>query len=120
MDSVLVFFGLILAVTKPLGVTCTASSRGATRRSPQARAVERPLPALRRRSAQEQDWKEYTFALLAFSAFGVVVTYAIQRLQGHLPLNPQHFAGVEHDLAFNTAASFVTNTNWQSYPANRR
>jgi K+-transporting ATPase ATPase A chain len=63
----------------------------------------------------EQPWREYAFALLAFSAFGVLVTYAIQRLQRFLPLNPQHLPGVEPALAFNTAVSFATNTNWQAY-----
>src|SRR5205085_9414502 len=52
---------------------------------------------------------------LAFSVLGLVVTYAIQRAQGSLPLNPQHLDGVEPTLAFNTASSFTTNTNWQAY-----
>jgi potassium-transporting ATPase potassium-binding subunit len=64
---------------------------------------------------KEQSWKEYTVALLLFSALGVLVTFLLLRLQGLLPLNPQGFAGVESALAFNTAASFTTNTNWQAY-----
>src|SRR5712691_11387931 len=73
------------------------------------------LPALRRRPAREQTWPAYAFALLAFSLFGLLGTYAIERLQHVLPLNPQHLGPVEPALAFNTAASFTTNTNWQSY-----
>jgi K+-transporting ATPase ATPase A chain len=65
--------------------------------------------------AQEQTWVEYTLALLVFSLVGVLVTYLIQRLQQHLPMNPQHFGGVEPTSAFNTATSFATNTNWQGY-----
>ncbi|MDA8208831.1 MAG: potassium-transporting ATPase subunit KdpA, partial [Actinomycetota bacterium] len=63
----------------------------------------------------EQDWKTYAVSLLAFSLVAIFFTYAIQRLQGFLPLNPQHLPGVTPALAFNTAVSFVTNTNWQNY-----
>ncbi|HEX9507047.1 MAG TPA: potassium-transporting ATPase subunit KdpA, partial [Myxococcales bacterium] len=65
--------------------------------------------------SKEQTWTGYSLALLLFSAIGLLVTYLIQRLQHLLPLNPQGFAAVGPDLAFNTAASFTTNTNWQSY-----
>ncbi|WP_363347398.1 potassium-transporting ATPase subunit KdpA [Methylocystis echinoides] len=65
--------------------------------------------------AQEQGWFAYTLAMLAFSIIGFVSLYALQRLQGVLPLNPQGFAGVPADLAFNTSLSFITNTNWQNY-----
>jgi K+-transporting ATPase ATPase A chain len=64
---------------------------------------------------QEQDWKRYAFSLIAFSAVSLLFTYAILRFQDILPLNPQGFGSVAPDLAFNTAASFTTNTNWQSY-----
>ncbi len=64
---------------------------------------------------KEQGWLAYTLAMLAFSALGFASLYAILRLQACLPLNPQGFAGVPPDLAFNTAVSFVTNTNWQAY-----
>lgn len=64
---------------------------------------------------REQRWFEYASALLVFSAVGLVVTYAMQRVQHLLPLNPQHRVAVEPGLAFNTAASFTTNTNWQAY-----
>ena len=65
--------------------------------------------------AHDQSWKAYLGSLLAFSAFGLGVVYALLRLQHALPIDPQHFAGVHPALAFNTAASFVTNTDWQSY-----
>jgi K+-transporting ATPase KdpA subunit len=60
-------------------------------------------------------WKEYSIAMLLFSAVTMLLTYALQRLQTHLPWNPQHLGAVAPDLAFNTAASFTANTNWQSY-----
>src|SRR5438270_1991450 len=65
--------------------------------------------------AAEQSWVGYSFALLVFSAAGAVVTYAIERLQNVLPFNPQGLDAVPPDLAFNTAVSFTTNTNWQNY-----
>ena len=61
------------------------------------------------------DWKTYALAFLLFNLLGLLVVYALQRLQGVLPLNPQELGAVAPDLAFNTAASFATNTNWQSY-----
>lgn len=67
------------------------------------------------RPDDEMDWKTYALALLVFSLVGLLALYGLQRLQGVLPLNPQGLGGVDPDLAFNTAASFTTNTNWQSY-----
>ena len=64
---------------------------------------------------KEHDWKQYTFAMLLFSLVGCLFTYAILRLQQFLPLNPQGLGALSPDLAFNTAVSFTTNTNWQSY-----
>jgi K+-transporting ATPase ATPase A chain len=64
---------------------------------------------------REQNWRSYSFAMLAFSAAGFLSLYALQRLQAFLPLNPQGFDGVAPDLAFNTSISFITNTNWQNY-----
>jgi K+-transporting ATPase ATPase A chain len=64
---------------------------------------------------REQDWKAYAGAVLVFSAVGFALLYLILRLQGHLPLNPLHLAGMSWSLAFNTATSFITNTNWQFY-----
>ena len=73
------------------------------------------LRAVGDRAAGEQTWKEYGLTLLVFSLLFTVVLYGIQRLQGHLFLNPEHFTGVPSHISFNTAASFVTNTNWQFY-----
>ena len=79
-------------------------------------AIERLLYKLCGVDAKEQqDWKQYAVAMLVFSAITLLVTYGIERLQHILPLNPQNFGPVPADLAFNTAASFTTNTNWQSY-----
>ena len=64
---------------------------------------------------REQSWLVYTLAMLMFSLAGFVTLYGLQRLQGFLPLNPQHFGAVPPDLAFNTSISFITNTNWQNY-----
>ena len=63
----------------------------------------------------EQTWKRYAGALVVFSAVSIAFTYVIIRIQGHLPLNPQHLGGVGSALSLNTATSFVTNTNWQNY-----
>ena len=65
--------------------------------------------------ASEMGWKHYAVALLVFNSLGALLVYALQRLQGELPLNPEHFPGVSPDSSFNTAISFVTNTNWQGY-----
>ncbi|WP_354687091.1 potassium-transporting ATPase subunit KdpA [Cupriavidus necator] len=67
------------------------------------------------RADAEMGWKQYTIAVLAFNLLGVVAVYALQRVQGLLPLNPQGFGAVTPDSAFNTAISFVANTNWQGY-----
>src|SRR5512135_1500265 len=64
---------------------------------------------------REQDWKSYAKTVLVFSVFFFLVLYAIQRLQAHLFLNPNHDKAVPAHLALNTAASFITNTNWQYY-----
>jgi K+-transporting ATPase ATPase A chain len=115
--QILVFFGLIVAVTKPLGLFMYRVFE--TGEAPLGRFLGRVEGFIYKLFGVdpkvEQDWKAYCFALLAFSAFGAIVTYAILRLQGHLPFNPQHLAGVPQELSFNTAASFITNTNWQSY-----
>lgn len=67
------------------------------------------------RASQEQNWQQYTLALLAFNLAGFLLLFAVLLLQGYLPFNPQHLPGQEWSLAFNTAISFVTNTNWQAY-----
>jgi K+-transporting ATPase ATPase A chain len=78
--------------------------------------AERPVYRLLRTSPeQEQTWKRYAGAVIIFSAVSIAFTYVIIRIQGSLPLNPQHFGAVPQALSFNTASSFVTNTNWQNY-----
>jgi len=66
-------------------------------------------------AATEMNWLGYALAILLFNGLGVLVVYALQRLQGWLPLNPQAMAAVSPDSSFNTAVSFATNTNWQGY-----
>jgi potassium-transporting ATPase potassium-binding subunit len=116
--QILVFLGLIFAVTKPLGVFMTrVFSRERTFLDPVLRPVERLLYRVTGvDESHEMRWTEYATAMLVFSAMSMLVLYLIQRVQGMLPFNPQHFGAVtpEH-LAFNTAASFTTNTNWQAY-----
>jgi potassium-transporting ATPase potassium-binding subunit len=116
--QILVFLGLIFAVTKPLGVFMTrVFSRERTFLDPALRPIERLLYRVTGvDESQEMRWTEYATAMLVFSAMSMLVLYLIQRVQGMLPFNPQHFGAVtpEH-LAFNTAASFTTNTNWQAY-----
>jgi len=114
---IIVYSLLIVALTKPLGSYMFRVFEGS--RQPLPRLLgpcERLLYRLSGVDAStEQTWREYTLAVLVFSAIGVLVTYAFQRLQHVLPLNPQGFGPVSTDLAFNTAASFTTNTNWQAY-----
>jgi len=115
--QIIVFFLLIVAVTRPLGVYMFRVFEGD--RQPLPRTLGRIERGLLRlcglKEPKEQTWVQYTVAMLVFSAMGLLVTYIIQRAQGSLPLNPQHLEGVPGPLAFNTAASFTTNTNWQSY-----
>ncbi|OYX72011.1 MAG: potassium-transporting ATPase subunit KdpA [Caulobacter sp. 32-67-35] len=109
--------GLAVAIAWPLGVYMSRVWNGErTWLDP----VLKPVEALFYSAGgidpkKSQTWHAYALALLAFNAVGFVMVYAVLRLQGVLPLNPQGFAGVSPHLAFNTAASFVTNTNWQSY-----
>ncbi len=116
--QILIFLGLIFAVTKPLGVFMTRVFAGErTFLDPALRPIERLLYRVTGVDEQhEMRWTEYATAMLLFSAVSMLVLYLIQRVQGVLPFNPQHFGAVmpEH-LAFNTAASFTTNTNWQAY-----
>jgi K+-transporting ATPase ATPase A chain len=111
------FFLVLLAVTKPLGVFMARVFSGEkTFLDPVLRPVERLLYRVCGiDDKREMDWKEYTIAMLLFSAASMLLLYLIERTQQWLPWNPQHFAAVEQHLAFNTAASFTTNTNWQNY-----
>jgi K+-transporting ATPase ATPase A chain len=110
-------FLAVLIVIKPLGLYMARVFSGErTFLSPVLGRVERDLFRLSGINPEkEQSWLGYTLAMLAFSLAGFVALYAMLRLQAHLPLNPQGFPGVPSDLAFNTAVSFVTNTNWQNY-----
>ncbi|MGH7972422.1 MAG: potassium-transporting ATPase subunit KdpA, partial [Limisphaerales bacterium] len=105
-------------ITKPMGLYLlqVLDANGRTWFDPVLRPLERLTYRLMGvRADREQTWKEYTFAMLLFSIVSCLFTYAILRLQGLLPLNPQGLPGLSADLAFNTAVSFTTNTNWQSY-----
>ncbi|HTX14854.1 MAG TPA: potassium-transporting ATPase subunit KdpA [Candidatus Baltobacteraceae bacterium] len=117
--QILLFFAVLLAVTKPLGVFMTrVFSREKTFLDPVLRPIERLIyRCCGIDDNREMDWKEYATAMLLFSVVSMLVLYLIERVQGlkFMPWNPQHFAGVGSDLAFNTAASFTTNTNWQNY-----
>ena len=115
--QIAVFFLLIAALTKPVGGYLHRVFESEQRPLPRFFGpIERLLLRLCGVDpAQEQTWAQYTIAMLLFSAAGMAATYAILRLQHLLPLNPQKLGPVAPDLAFNTAASFVSNTNWQSY-----
>jgi K+-transporting ATPase ATPase A chain len=116
--QIAVFLALILAVTKPMGVFMTrVFNRERTFLDPVLRPVERLIyRATGVEEDREMGWIEYGVSMLLFSAASMLLLYVIQRMQGHLPLNPQKFGAVTPaNLAFNTAASFTTNTNWQAY-----
>ncbi|MGH9773328.1 MAG: potassium-transporting ATPase subunit KdpA [Candidatus Acidiferrales bacterium] len=115
--QIVLFLFVILALTKPLGVfMARVFNRERTFLDPLLRPVERLLYRLTGVDQQhEMRWTEYTLAMLLFSAVSMVLLYVIQRMQDWLPWNPRHLHAVATDLAFNTAASFTTNTNWQSY-----
>lgn len=115
--QILLFFGLVLLSAKPMGIYMT---RVFTRERTFADMVFRPVERGVYRltgvdEAQEMRWTEYTVAMLVFSLVTLLVTYGIERVQHLLPLNPQHLPGVAPDLAWNTAVSFTSNTNWQAY-----
>lgn len=105
---------VLLAAAWPLGIWLARLNSGEL--PGWMHRVEAPLYRLAGTSpGQPMHWKEYTLALLAFSVLGVLVVYALQRLQVWLPLNPQGLVATSADSAFNTAISFVSNTNWQGY-----
>ena len=115
--QILLFAAIIFAITKPLGNYMYRVFEGDRQPLPRLfGAIERLFYKLSGVDPrQQQDWKQYTVAMLVFSALTLLLTYGIERLQHILPLNPQNFGPVPADLAFNTAASFTTNTNWQGY-----
>jgi potassium-transporting ATPase potassium-binding subunit len=116
--QILLFFGLVLLVTKPIGIFMTrVFNRERTFMDPVLRPIER---ILYRVTGVDEDhemrWTEYAISMLLFSVVSMIVLYAMERLQGYLPFNPQKLGAVNPSaLAFNTAASFTTNTNWQNY-----
>jgi potassium-transporting ATPase potassium-binding subunit len=115
--QILGFLALIFAVTKPLGIfMARVFDRERTFLDPVARPLERSLYRMTGvEENHEMRWTEYAVAMLLFSGVSMIVLYLIERVQQWLPLNPQKFGAVAQDLAFNTAASFTTNTNWQNY-----
>jgi K+-transporting ATPase ATPase A chain len=124
--QILVFFAIVLAITKPVGTFMYRVFEGErTFLHPIFRPLERVIYRLGGvREDVEQSWMGYSASMISFSIFSFFAVYLLQRLQGHLPLNPMHFSTPQApqsatpmtpDLAFNTAVSFMTNTNWQSY-----
>jgi K+-transporting ATPase ATPase A chain len=112
------FLLALLVITKPMGLYLmrVLDANGTTWLDPVLKPLERFTYRLMAVDPKrEHDWKQYTFAMLLFSLVSCLFTFAILRLQHLLPLNPQHFGPMPPDLAFNTAVSFTTNTNWQNY-----
>src|SRR5499427_4503695 len=113
-----IYIVVLALITKPMGLYLlqVLDANGKTLLDPVLRPLERgTYRVMGVDSSKEHNWKQYTLAMLLFSLVGCVFTYAILRLQHLLPLNPQGFGPLSEHLAFNTAASFTTNTNWQSY-----
>jgi potassium-transporting ATPase potassium-binding subunit len=115
--QILLFFAVLLLLVKPVGLYVYAVME---RQPTFLDALFRPIERLIYRLCgvdpnEEQHWTTYTVAMLLFNLAGLFLLYGLQRLQGVLPLNPQGFAAVPPDLAWNTAVSFTTNTNWQNY-----
>ena len=117
--QITLFFALILITAKPLGTFMARVFEGQrTFLHPVLRWLEvLTYKVSGVKEDVEQRWTTYTASLLSFSIFGFLMVYLLQRAQGFLPFNPAHFgaANIPPDLAFNTATSFVTNTNWQAY-----
>ena len=116
--QLVLFVGALALITKPMGLYLVRvlDANGRTWLDPVIKPLERlTFRLIGVKSNQEQDWKQYAIAMLLFSLASCLFTYGILRLQHLLPLNPQGFGPLSPDLAFNTATSFTTNTNWQSY-----
>ena len=115
--QIILFFGILLLLAKPLGVYMARVYEG------KPSGLDRVLGPVERlfyrlcgiKPDEEMSWKKYAGSVLLFSAVGFFLIYLLQRLQGFLPLNPQKFPAVSADSSFNTAISFITNTNWQGY-----
>jgi K+-transporting ATPase ATPase A chain len=115
--QILIFCGIVILLVKPLGAYMTRVFNGErTLLSPLFAPVERGLYRLSGTSEkEEQHWTSYVFAMLLFNLAGFAILYALQRFQGFLPFNPAGMTAVGPELSFNTATSFVSNTNWQNY-----
>src|SRR5215467_3811581 len=115
--QILFFLALVFAVTKPLGIfMARVFNRERTFMDPVLCPVERLLYRVTGvDESHEMRWTEYAIAMLLYSVVSMIVLYLMQRAQAFLPFNPQKLGGVAPPLAFNTAASFTTNTNWQNY-----
>src|SRR5258706_10665874 len=115
--QILVFFAIIFAITKPIGLFMARVFSGErTFMDPVLKPVERLIYRLTRVDPErEVKWTEYAVSMVLFSGVTLLVLYVMQRAQMSLPWNPQKLAAVGPDLAFNTAGSFTTNTNWQNY-----
>ncbi|MDX6462748.1 MAG: potassium-transporting ATPase potassium-binding subunit [Acidobacteriaceae bacterium] len=111
------FLAVLLLLMRPLGLYIARVVQGEkTFLDPLLRPLERFIyRACSIQAEQEMSWQQYSVAMLIVSFVSLLLTYVIERAQGLLPWNPQHLAGVSPALAFNTAVSFTTNTNWQSY-----
>jgi K+-transporting ATPase ATPase A chain len=112
-----IFSLILLASVRPVGIYLARVLEGErTWLTPVLRPIERLIYKLCGVKAdKEMNWREYAYAVLGFSAVTLLLTYGLERLQNFFPWNPQNLAAVGPDLAWNTAASFTTNTNWQSY-----
>jgi K+-transporting ATPase ATPase A chain len=115
--QILIFCGIVILLVKPLGAYMTRVFGGErTLLSPLFAPIERGLYRLSGTSEkEEQHWTSYVFSLLLFNLAGFAILYALQRFQGFLPFNPAGMTAVGPELSFNTATSFVANTNWQNY-----
>jgi K+-transporting ATPase ATPase A chain len=115
--QIALYCALLIAITRPLGAFLAAlADGGRTVLTPVLGPVERALYGVCGvKPDEEQDWAQYAIAMLAFKTAGFLLAYGLLRLQTHLPLNPAGQGPITPDLAYNTAVSFLTNTNWQSY-----
>ncbi len=113
---IILFTGLVVLITKPMGAWLYGLMEGRPGLFGFLRPIESGFYKLGGiNPAHDQSWRGYAVAMLLFNTLGILLLYALQRLQGALPLNPAGFAAVEPHNAFNVAVSFVTNTNWQNY-----
>lgn len=115
--QMILFIILLVLLVLPMGrYMAKVFSREKTFMDPLLRPLEKMIFRLTGTNEEhEMGWKQYAISLLSFNAWGMLFLFLLQLLQEHLPLNPQGFGAVKPDLAFNTAASFITNTNWQAY-----